>query len=87
LSFGRLIDPFASDNGDSNKWIYISPDGAYHPFYATLHPDIAEPEDNVYYTRDGTYYRLQQVNRKSRYMVKEDLNMTSADWRQLAGFQ
>jgi len=48
LSFGRLIDPFASDNGDSNKWIYISPDGAYHPFYATLHPDIAEPEDNVY---------------------------------------
>ncbi|PYK69339.1 MAG: hypothetical protein DME45_02635, partial [Verrucomicrobia bacterium] len=62
LSFGKLVEPAASDNG-LNRWIYISPDGTEHPFYDQLHVDVAEPAgDNVLYTRDGTYIRLSRVS-------------------------
>ncbi|HEV7396995.1 MAG TPA: hypothetical protein VGN86_10830, partial [Pyrinomonadaceae bacterium] len=86
LSFGRLIDPTAADNGDLNKWVYVSPDGAYHPFYSTLHPDIYEPEDNIFYTRDGTYFRLQQLSGASAILESPDgkimtFEFANGEWR------
>jgi hypothetical protein len=59
LSMGRLIDPFAPNN-QLRTWVYLEPDGTPRPLYHTLHADVYEAEDNVYYTRDGSYYRLSQ---------------------------
>lgn len=86
LSFGRLIDPYSADNGDLVKWVYISPDGASHPFYTTLHPDVSEPDDNVYYTRDSTYYRLKQLNGTSVIIESPDgrvmtFELAGTEWR------
>lgn len=63
LSFGRLIPPQASGT-QTSPWIYISPDGAGHPFYSTIHPGIGEndPGGIALYTRDNTYYRLKVIN-------------------------
>jgi len=57
LSFGRLIAPNAAGN-QLGKWIYVTPDGSLHPFYSTLHYDLANASTNVFYTRDSSYYRL-----------------------------
>lgn len=43
---------------------YISPDGAQHPFYDTLHPDVADDSSDTLYTRDGTYLRLHRAARE-----------------------
>ena len=69
VSIGRLIPPDDPTNpscpGACNgggttlpsTWTYESPDGADHIFYATLHPNETAA-DNIYYTRDNTYLRL-----------------------------
>ena len=85
LSLGRLIDPFDSYNG-LGKWVYVSPDGGLHPFYSSLHYDVVEPEDNVFYTRDGTYYRLQQLNQTTAIVESSDgtvrtFEFANNDWR------
>jgi hypothetical protein len=85
LSMGRLIDPYAAHN-ELRKWVYISPDGALHTFYATLHFDVAEPDDNVFYTRDGTYYRLRQPSASSCLVESADgtvrtFELAGGEWR------
>ena len=85
ISLGRLIDPFSADNG-LGKWVYVSPDGALHPFYTSLHYDIVEPDDNVFYTRDGTYYRLQQLNATTTLIESPDgtvrtFELANNEWR------
>lgn len=86
LSLGRLIDPFAGNN-ELRKWVYISPDGALHLLYDTLHADVPEPDnDNVFYTRDGTYHRLQQVSSTSALVESPDgtirtFELANGEWR------
>lgn len=55
LSLGRLNPPTGTDV-DTTRTVYMSPDGALHTFYPTLHdsdPGVA----GVQLTRDGTYLR------------------------------
>lgn len=61
LHFGKLIRPEASQRNDTGLWIYVSPDGAEHSFYTTLHASEAVTP-GVFYTRDGTYLRLKVVS-------------------------
>ena len=68
ISLGSLDGPYGSS--DSPSWVYTSPDGSKHTFFATLHDYNETPQDrttspcsssapcNVYYTRDNTYLRL-----------------------------
>jgi hypothetical protein len=62
LSFGRLIPP-ATNGTQVGRWVYVSPDGALHPLYSTLHYDLSEndPDDVTGYTRDGSYYRMKVI--------------------------
>jgi YD repeat-containing protein len=47
-----------TDDNSGSPYVYEAPDGSQHLLYATLHPN--EPVNaNVFYTRDGTYLRLQ----------------------------
>ena len=55
VSLGRVLPP-VSEHNDSNNWIYVSPDGANHSFYATLHD--GDPADAALYTRDSSYIRM-----------------------------
>jgi RHS repeat-associated protein len=63
LTLGRLLAPFTPGN-DTERWVYLSPDGGEHVFYPMLHVgDADEPGDagmlqHVSYTRDGTYMRM-----------------------------
>lgn len=57
LSLGQLNPPTPAASDDLPRNIYMSPDGARHVFYPTLHEgETATP--GVEYTRDGTYLRL-----------------------------
>ncbi len=56
VSFGEL-DPYCSPSDFSNH-VYQDPSGADHVFYPTLH-DGETAVAGVFYTRDGTYLRLQ----------------------------
>jgi RHS repeat-associated protein len=64
LSFGKLYKPRANvydaepDYTEKSEWVYMSPDGSEHTFYPTLHPDDPAGSPNVWYTRDGSYLRL-----------------------------
>jgi RHS repeat-associated protein len=65
ISFGRIFTPCVPANQDSQGLVvFEAPDGSQHIFYATLHSgDPDDPGDtptnqNVMYTRDGTYLRL-----------------------------
>jgi len=61
LHFGKLIRPEQSERNGTGLWIYVSPDGAEHSFYTTLHPN--EPiTSGVFYTRDGSYLRLKVLS-------------------------
>jgi RHS repeat-associated protein len=44
-------------------WVYHGPDGAEHTFAPTLHPNDPVTA-NVFYTRDGSYLRLNSATRK-----------------------
>lgn len=46
-----------TDANTGASTVYEAPDGSEHLFYATLHPNETM-NDNVLYTRDGTYLRL-----------------------------
>lgn len=85
LSLGRLIDPFASDN-TLRQWVYVSPDGTVSPFYQTLHADITEPDDNVFYTRDSSYRRLKQTDSATVTLEESNgvirtFNLIGGEWR------
>ncbi|QSQ27689.1 hypothetical protein JY651_23490 [Pyxidicoccus parkwayensis] len=60
LGFGELLAPGEARNR-SPRWVYLSPDGAAHPFHSTPHADWTESDasDSVQYTRDSTYLRMQ----------------------------
>jgi hypothetical protein len=85
LSLGRLIDPFAQGN-ELRSWVYVSPDGAAHPFYTSLHGDVPELDDNVFYTRDSTYYRLNQLSATTTTVEAADrtirtFELSNNEWR------
>ncbi|HWS55195.1 MAG TPA: hypothetical protein VN228_13755 [Pyrinomonadaceae bacterium] len=61
LSLGRLIGRYEAGN-DLGRWVFVSPDGTMRPFYDTLHEDVAEASDLVFYTRDGSYLRLKEAS-------------------------
>jgi len=64
--FGWSLNPgflIEEDGGSENPhewnhWQYVSPDGARHYFYPTLHRGENDGNANVYYTRDNSYLRL-----------------------------
>jgi RHS repeat-associated protein len=61
LHFGRLVPPINPPDNDTDKWVYISPDGARHSFYPLLHPDDGvTPNANILYSRDNSYLRLKK---------------------------
>jgi hypothetical protein len=60
VSLGRLNPPTSTEI-DSTRTTYLSPDGAVHTFYPTLHEgETAVPD--ILYTRDGTYLRYRQAS-------------------------
>jgi RHS repeat-associated protein len=59
VSLGRLNPPTATDV-DSSRTVYMSPDGAFHTFYPTLHEGETSLA-GVQYTRDGTYLRYKSA--------------------------
>lgn len=63
MHLGKLIPPrpiTTSPLNHSAYWMYIGPDGGSHLFYPFLH--YGDPiVDGVYYTRDGSYMRMQEV--------------------------
>ncbi|HKY04624.1 MAG TPA: hypothetical protein VJQ56_07025, partial [Blastocatellia bacterium] len=87
LGFGRLIPPQASGT-QVGRWVYVSPDGAYHPFYSTLHQDVSEndPDDTYLYTRDGSCYRLYVLSATQRFVEAPDgtqslFELVGGGWR------
>lgn len=56
LGFGELQDSSYPEN-DGSQWVYISPDGAVHAFYNTLHTGEVN-ESGIFYSRDGSYLKL-----------------------------
>ncbi|HEY0781754.1 MAG TPA: hypothetical protein VGE98_04805 [Thermoanaerobaculia bacterium] len=70
VSLGHFYAMTDMDN-DTGTWAYVSSDGAWHSFYEKLHD--SDPEDagdvpgnlltgqQVLYTRDGSYLRLQRL--------------------------
>jgi RHS repeat-associated protein len=65
VSLGRLNPP-TSNEVDSNRTVYMSPDGALHSFYPTLHEGEATVA-GVAYTRDGTYLRYKAGPREIEF--------------------
>lgn len=71
LSFGQFREiPSVYAFGEAVTWMYVSPDGAEHNFYHTLHEpvcsqwitdDCDEKVAGIMYTRDGSYLRLREV--------------------------
>lgn len=60
FSFGRLVEPADATN-ETGRWLYVDPRGTWHVFNSNLHagyPDVDDPDDEVLYTQDSTYYRL-----------------------------
>jgi RHS repeat-associated protein len=43
---------------DTNRWLYVSPDGGRHLFFDDVHQSRPDNDPDVFYTRDGTYQRL-----------------------------
>ena len=70
VSLGRLIPPedpinVARVEDTAAPWVYESPDGAEHEFFATLH--AGDPVDaNYMYTKDGSYIRMKTVSSTAR---------------------
>lgn len=71
LGFGELYPPSGeSPNGlhgpsaanDFKGWLYVSPDGAEHRFFVSLHGEAADPAGNTFYTRDGSFLRLRRID-------------------------
>ncbi len=60
VSLGRLNPPSSTDV-DTTRTVYMSPDGALHTFYPTLH-EGETAVNGVQYTRDGTYLRYKEAN-------------------------
>lgn len=59
LSLGEYWDQNVTGPGRCGD-CYIAPDGARHPFYTTLHPDLMD-DGTTLYTRDGTYLRMRII--------------------------
>jgi hypothetical protein len=85
LSLGRLVAPTSPGN-PLGTWIYISPEGAVHSFYQSLHFDVDDYASNVYYTRDATYYRLTQTSPASCLLenpngIVSTFQLINSEWR------
>lgn len=59
LSLGRLNAPHVAGELEATRDTYLSPDGARHTFYPTLHEGESAAPD-VFYSRDGTYLRYRK---------------------------
>lgn len=88
LSLGRLLAPEAAGN-PTDHWVYVAPDGASRLFFSNIHwdtPDPADPNDDVQYTRDGSYLRLQLLADGSRTVERPDATRyrfeeAAGEWR------
>jgi RHS repeat-associated protein len=65
LTMGKIYQPRIdvfderSNYTEKSEWVYMSPDGSEHTFYSKLHgDDPVGGSTNIWYTRDGTYLRL-----------------------------
>jgi len=72
LSMGAALRYHSPGNMSSDENVYVSPDGARHSFYETLHlyDDEVDPDNEAYYTRDGSYLRLTWELDPLRYFVE-----------------
>lgn len=59
ISLGRLYAP-ATPGNKLQKWVYTTPDGGQHTFFATLHEDDPAVA-GICYSRDSSYLRLTGV--------------------------
>ncbi|GMU66392.1 MAG: hypothetical protein AMXMBFR36_26660 [Acidobacteriota bacterium] len=55
VSMGELVPPTRPGN-ETPYWVYVSPDGAEHTLYPTLHHGTSVP--GGCYSRDGSYLRM-----------------------------
>ena len=75
LSFGKLYTPRLdafddrTDYTERSSWVYMSQDGSEHNFYHTLHEDDPAGSSNIWYTRDGSYLRLNTSPPANNYMA------------------
>lgn len=58
LSLGKIYEPADTPINSSDRWMYVGPDGGAHHFYQNLHKGEDDGDDNVLYTRDGSYLRM-----------------------------
>ena len=63
---GYALRRFHVAGNHGSRWVYVSPDGASHPFFPTVHEDVPEsdPTDVKQYTRDSTYLRMKVLSNK-----------------------
>lgn len=73
LGFGQLYPPpgesgtrtrlhGATAVNDTPGWLYVSPDGAEHRFYNSLHGESPAADGATFYTRDGSFLRLKKTS-------------------------
>ena len=66
VSLGRLNPPQFLGDFDTFRNTYMSPDGARHAFYPTLHEGETATA-GIEYTRDGSYLRLNTSSREVEF--------------------
>lgn len=64
VSLGKIYQPRPSafderpQYTEKSDWVYMMPDGSEHTFYPTLHVGDPVGSANIWYTRNGSYLRL-----------------------------
>ncbi len=62
LSLGKIYEPADTPINSSDRWMYVGPDGGAHHFYQNLHKGEDDGDDDVLYTRDGSYLRMTKLS-------------------------
>ncbi len=66
VSLGRLNPPYTPGEFETARETWMSPDGARHTLYPTLH-EGETANANILYTRDGTYLRYDKAAGKLEF--------------------
>jgi RHS repeat-associated protein len=59
VTFGYLIPPTHDPLNEHHDWLYVGPDGAQTYLWDTLHEEDADESAADWFSRDGTFLRLQ----------------------------
>lgn len=73
LSLGRLLDPADPINDyEGDPWVYVSPDGSQHLFYASLGSPSGTGCGGTCYSRDSSYIRMRRLSATQRVLDLPD---------------